>query len=124
MTYEEKIEAAAKAIYEIDTGSLWDENGPGSRQAYRNLARSAFPILAQIDEPTVEEDAIAYRMNGMVAVREFVRTRNSSRQPKPVDPRREQVKQVISQYGRSSGSAEVEDKLADAILAALDKEAK
>lgn len=125
---DEQIEAAAKAMLERDACPIGIEH-------YRMLARAAARFLQmpwemptpeevrQYERPRLDEPAKLRMGNDCLpsfrlrheALCEFIKYRNASLIPKPVDPRREKLKRVlIADHARSH------EDFVDAILASLD----
>lgn len=138
---DEQIEAAAKAMFESSwpkNEGKWPAQGHDGRERWRELARIAAPFLQMPWKmPTEEESDSIYsevsRRDAFsipaatrikAAMQLFVRYRNASLIPKPLDPRREKVLKVLSRgicVDLRDGSYVAEsDKLTDRILAALD----
>lgn len=126
---DEQIEAAAKAMYEgsnqgtmLPYGVPWNGMNFGERHRWLVALRAAAPFLQMPWEmPTAGEVEKALCANGTTeALLQFVRSRNASLIPKPVDPRREKVINILCHADRSPEPAIDANKLADRILAALD----
>ena len=131
---DEQIEAAAKAMQLVDveledrSNYGWEDLDPINKDTYRDYARAAAPFLQMAwDEPTESEVSAAFTRQFMPldaytsmrsGISKFVANRNAALQPKPVDPRREAVIQVLraEHPGAMSNGA-----FADVILKALDE---
>lgn len=65
MTYEERVEAAAKAFLNNDTPKLWDQVDEGVRDVYRGWTRAALEAAGLKD--LVEALDVLSRWHGVVA---------------------------------------------------------
>jgi hypothetical protein len=124
---DEQLVAASKAMFASSPQSKqWREIGSLEKQIYLSQALAAAPFLQMPwDEPTRKEatecwqetkhiNPVGVAVQAQMVV--FVRRRNASLIPKPVDPRREKILGAM----RDSRLAIIRELLADRILAALD----
>lgn len=139
---EGQLESASKMAYDAETGSYvktlaWREIDEHERRRYRRMVSAASAYLQlPWDEPTdadiyqaaIDKFGFVERIDLLVArdlCIHFVRRRNASLLPKPVDPRRKAIIDTINRQPASAAAASTSDgpvgELADKILAAMDE---
>lgn len=135
---DEQVEAAAKAMYKADASfhnllGAWETLDKRTRHIYANTALAAAPFLQMPwNAPTDKEvRAIAEASNyypalGLIgqvsnSLHTFLRIRNASLIPKPVDPRREKIMTALKTGVMNPViTDDCAEFIADRILAALD----
>jgi hypothetical protein len=91
----------------------------GNYAVAERMRRAAPFLQLPWDEPTEEEIDNAGRRGIESALREFVRRRNAALQPKPVDPRREKIRNVLA-LGVDAGEPYITN-ATERILAVIDE---
>lgn len=134
-----QIEAAAKLIYGMQEAVVfvtpnhpyaWEQKPDPVKGEYRKIARAAAPFLqAPWAMPTREEEIACFNIGGewergmcgtitgSGMLRVFIERRNAALLPKPADPRRAKIADILIRKGW--GNPESHD-AADRIIAALD----